>query len=381
MEEYYLDGKADLYFSLLCKRLQSLGYLELYQLISTAHMQVGFGYDSSSNYNETYFGHLLNFYVPSGIFLKTFDKHQEFTNIIEKEFNAIFTNPLGEYIHSVMILPDDDIAPQANSSRFYLHNKLPKVSDEDLERIWGAGTLRIFISHRDSDKIEAKNIQTKLDKFNIASFVAHEDIKVTEEWAKEILRALMTMDICLCLITDDFFESKWTNQEVGFALGRNIPVIPLKTNSNTPDGFISILQAGKYNSKSCADDITTLLLNTKSIPSIVKDSVISSIIASLRNANSWEEAIKIAEFFQYIEKITETQAQGFINVFNSNSQIHASYYLSGYDGYGKKRAYPPLYADFLNRCTDKEYIIEKQGNRVVLIEKMTKTVESNLVPF
>ena len=38
----------------------------------------------------------------------------------------------------------------------------------------------------------------------------------------------MSMDVLLALITKDFDKSNWTAQEIGFVLGRNVPVVQLK---------------------------------------------------------------------------------------------------------------------------------------------------------
>lgn len=381
MSAFALNNKKEFYLSLLLQRLQDIEAHEAYTLINFSEIEI----QESVNYDTWNDGqdiHAVNLRVPKDTFLLNIDDHPKISELIRTEFNKIYRYS-GEHIGAVNILPDENLITTPNTQTIfhYANNKLPSISSYDKERIWGAGALRIFISHRDSDKLEAKNIQTQLEEFNIASFVAHEDIKVTEEWAKEILRALMTMDIFLCLITDDFFDSKWTNQEVGFALGKNIPVLPFKTNLNTPDGFISILQAGKYNKDSCAHDIIGLLTETKSIPSTVKDSIIESIIQSFHGVNSWSEAEKIAELFQYIEKITDAQAQQFIDIFNNNGQINCCYSLSGYDTHGNRRNSSRLYAEFLNRCTDKEYIIEKQGNKIRLMEKPQKSIEIDRVPF
>ena len=66
-----------------------------------------------------------------------------------------------------------------------------------------------------------------------------------EVWKHEIEKGLQTMDVMLALITNDFHKSVWTNQEVGFALGNNIPVISLKLGVTDPNGFLSDKQALK----------------------------------------------------------------------------------------------------------------------------------------
>ena len=63
---------------------------------------------------------------------------------------------------------------------------------EELQRIWGDGGLRVFISHSAERKRFAKDVQGDLRAYGMASFVAHEDIKPLKQWRGEIEKALWT---------------------------------------------------------------------------------------------------------------------------------------------------------------------------------------------
>jgi hypothetical protein len=78
--------------------------------------------------------------------------------------------------------------------------------------------------------------------YSIIGFVAHEDIQPTREWQLEIERALWTMDAFLAIHTAGFKDSFWTQQEIGFALGRGTKIISLKIDEDQT-GFISKKQA------------------------------------------------------------------------------------------------------------------------------------------
>ena len=65
------------------------------------------------------------------------------------------------------------------------------MNDKDtnsLERLWGEGRIRAFISHKAKDKKLANEIKQCLDSYGIASFVSHEDIEPMKEWVAEIER-------------------------------------------------------------------------------------------------------------------------------------------------------------------------------------------------
>lgn len=106
----------------------------------------------------------------------------------------------------------------------------------------GETDFRLFISHLAKDKDKATRLKACLLPHGVSGFVAHEDIHPTLEWQVEIERGLFTMDAMVAVHTPGFSESMWTQQEVGFALGRGVKVISLKMGED-PTGFISKRQA------------------------------------------------------------------------------------------------------------------------------------------
>lgn len=122
---------------------------------------------------------------------------------------------------------------------------LQKPKEDEVAHIWEKGKLRFFISHRDAHKVAAKELGKELSPYGISSFVAHDSIQAMSTWKHEIMKALQTMDACLCFITNDFYESEWTNQEVGFALARGIPIYLYSVDKTDPRGFKLDTQAIK----------------------------------------------------------------------------------------------------------------------------------------
>jgi hypothetical protein len=90
---------------------------------------------------------------------------------------------------------------------------------------WKKNFFKLFLSHISSFKKETAKLQKSLLSYGITSFVAHEDIEPTKEWQSEIEIALKTMDGLASLLTPGFHESKWTDQEVGVAIGRSVPIL------------------------------------------------------------------------------------------------------------------------------------------------------------
>jgi hypothetical protein len=102
--------------------------------------------------------------------------------------------------------------------------------------------FRLFISHIAKHKDKATRLKECLQPYGISGFVAHEDINPTLEWQQEIERALYCMDAMVAIHTPGFSKSYWTQQEIGFAIGKGGKVISLKMGED-PTGFISKHQA------------------------------------------------------------------------------------------------------------------------------------------
>ncbi len=115
-------------------------------------------------------------------------------------------------------------------------------STSDPSDVWGECDLRVFISHLSGEKRKAKELAKELAKYNASAFVAHIDIKPNADWLNTIESALGSMDILLALVTEGFKDSDWTVQEVGFALGKGVPVVAIR-NGMDPFGFFGKWQA------------------------------------------------------------------------------------------------------------------------------------------
>jgi len=107
---------------------------------------------------------------------------------------------------------------------------------------WQDGKLKVFLSHLSKQKSWTSELQEQLAHFGISAFVAHQDIKPTLEWQLQIETALATCDALVALLHEGFHESNWTDQEIGFAMGRGVSVFSIRFGQD-PYGFIGKLQA------------------------------------------------------------------------------------------------------------------------------------------
>jgi nucleoside 2-deoxyribosyltransferase len=127
------------------------------------------------------------------------------------------------------------------------------VQPEEVSHIWEEEKVRVFVSHRDKHKKEVREMCDRLSLRGFSCFVAHESILPMTTWKNEIMKALQTMDACICYITNDFYESEWTNQEVGYAISKGVPIFLYSADKTDPKGFLLDIQAVKSGEKSLVD--------------------------------------------------------------------------------------------------------------------------------
>lgn len=119
-----------------------------------------------------------------------------------------------------------------------------EVTDKE-PGFWKPNRVRVFISHLAKKKITATELRDELSRYGVTSFVAHEDILPSKLWQSEIESALQTCDALVALMETGFHKSMWTDQEVGFALGKGVPVLPVFM-GEMPYGIMGKLQAHKF---------------------------------------------------------------------------------------------------------------------------------------
>lgn len=212
------------------------------------------------------------------------------------------------------------------------------------DQLWGPGSIRVFISHMAEYRALAAQIRDGLTDFEIASFVAHEDIEPTREWQTEIERALFSMDMLVALLTEGFKESNWTDQEVGVAIGRRVPIVSVALGVD-PYGFIGKYQAIRGISKD-RDQILDRILGVLFKIDGVREEAVDAFIKKVAGANSYDHANSLARYLPMIDQLSPDQEQELVKAFNTNSQV--------YDAYGFK----PGIVDHLKRWTGKNYRIE-----------------------
>lgn len=347
-EGFELPKNINNYLATLSKVYGHEGRKQLQEIIVNSQFKIHeeWSYD---NYNGGTYGHALYLIVPETLYIKSVKQKEEIQNKIQKDINEVH-NIQNEYIDKVFfqmeILDDQDWRKESGLLLTGRHI----VSPEAENRIWGEEGFRVFLSHKNEFKKETAELKKRLNLFGVTCFVAHEDIEPTKKWQDEIENALSSMDAFVALITKNFHDSVWTDQEIGFALGRGVPIIPIKFGKN-PYGFI-----GKIQALSCSKDSVAEEIAEETIKLLINhDRMLDAYIKALEKCRNFGEANTIAKILPSINRLSENQVSNLISAFNENAQVYDSNGFKGDRPYkhGKGLAF------HLNRLTGRKYEITR----------------------
>jgi hypothetical protein len=171
-------------------------------------------------------------YTDAGLALRTY------------EFSAPGFDPNYEdaYNYVVEQLEQGSDAQLAEIHRHFFPDDADLAADDDERGNWSAGMFRLFISHTHALRGPAARLSDQLRPWGVDAFVAHDAIEPTRRWQEEIESALRTCDALAPFLSSDFVESRWCDQEVGFAVSRRVLIVPVKIGVD-PYGFIGQYQA------------------------------------------------------------------------------------------------------------------------------------------
>lgn len=198
----------------------------------------------------------------------------------------------------------------------------PDVGDDRALRLWGPQTCRLFLSHVAVHKVAVSDLKRSLRTLGISGFVAHEDIEPTLEWQAEIDVALRSMHAMVALLTPEFHESKWTDQETGAALARGVIVVPVKLGLD-PYGFLGKHQA-LPGDLAKPDELAAAIVGVLEKQPTTGNLVREGLVLGLESASSFANAKLVVSSIEKAGGFLEGQLRRMEASIATNSQVGGS---------------------------------------------------------
>ncbi len=122
---------------------------------------------------------------------------------------------------------------------------------------------RVFISYSHHNLKEAEKIYNIFLNEDMDCFLASEDIKIGETWDEKIFEELVKADIFIIMVSKEYKESFWCNQEVSIGYLKrefnNSLVIPIIIDDTTPYGIFYNIQGVPYSHINSINDFIDII--------------------------------------------------------------------------------------------------------------------------
>ncbi len=296
-------------------------------------------YNTIDNWNGGTYTHTITFRIPEELYERIYNNIDKLQESLCYDINK--NNHLeNESIDKVYIrLNQSDKENWKRNSGFLISTSVPL---EKQGKLWGdVENYKVFISHKVEDKLHASELKKKLIDIGISCFVAHEDIKPTSDWLEEILSALFSADALIALITDKFYESQWTDQEIGCAIGRNIPIYACRL-GNDPHGFIGRFQAISSSWEKLHEHL---------VPYLLKESKMkNAIIHSTKSFDHYASGKFLIDSLRQIQNYDELEIDQLVQNYNNSAYMRNCYALK-----------QGQFISFINQKSKRQFATDKNG--------------------
>ncbi|GAA4401526.1 toll/interleukin-1 receptor domain-containing protein [Tsukamurella soli] len=201
--------------------------------------------------------------------------------------------------------------------------------------------LFLFASHLSSQRVLVHAVGDELARYGIELFVAHDSIEPDSSWHDEIVGALDRCDGGIAFLHQGFRESQWCDQEVGWLLGRHVPVLSLKFDL-APYGPLGKHQAQTARNLS-AEAIAIQLLERIAAKPTFRTHLGRSLVNAMAKSPNFRTTDAIWKHLREFDDLTASQFFALIAAANNNNQVYKA--NSPHDG---GRPYAEVIEEFVN---------------------------------
>jgi hypothetical protein len=185
---------------------------------------------------------------------------------------------------------------------------------------WGQGNVKLFMSHLAAHQKFVESVGAHLSLYGVSCFVAHVSIEPSEEWYEVIETALRSCDAMAAFLHPGFHESNWCDQELGFAMARRVPILPISIGV-LPYGFMGKLQAAR-----CGPDETNWKVAEKVIQWLIRvpstqTALAEGLVTAFERASSYSDTRWIYGALSGMPAFTPIQLKRLEAATKDNSQV------------------------------------------------------------
>lgn len=169
--------------------------------------------------------------------------------------------------------------------------------------------LAVFLSYREEESGEgveqAQALREDLLRYGVDAHMARHDVSPMADLPHTVMELIRSSSALVCLASEGFSSSPWCQQEVGFALGRGIPVFWAKLcATETPTGLLTGQLAHQpSNGKPTTKAVTDWLVQQ----SALRTELVASLGQGLSASRSYSDSRTLARLLLGIGTLTQDE--------------------------------------------------------------------------
>lgn len=219
------------------------------------------------------------------------------------------------------------------------------ASDEPTTLATEPEPLNLFASHLTKQKELVHQVADILRAWGITMFVAHDDIEPDAEWHAAIEAALQRADAGVVFLYPGIAQSSWCDQEIGWLLGRGVPVRALKFSGQDPYGPLGKQQALTVHATATARLVAVMILDWAEQRPALAGQTRASLVSALANSGSFDKTNAVWGRIEHLSGLTGPQVAVAASAIRDNDQVYGAEYRQAGPNYGK--SFPEVALRFL----------------------------------
>lgn len=190
-----------------------------------------------------------------------------------------------------------------------------------------AQPLQLFASHLHEQAGLVRDVAEQLDRSGVGLFVAHVDIEPGDDWHRTIELNLSTCDGGVAFLRPGFIESRWCDQEVGWLLGRPVPVLGIRF-SQDPYGPLGRVQAIAGDGRSVAALASAILAWVAAQPQLSRQ-LVASTVEAMGASGSFSHSDELWARIRSSDDLTRNEVGKIATALRDNNQLRGESRLPG----------------------------------------------------
>lgn len=191
--------------------------------------------------------------------------------------------------------------------------------------------MRVFLSYHEDEEGDscALVLREELGILGINAIMAKHSIRPGANWAQTILDHLEESSALLCIASRGYTKSPWCQQEIGWAIGRDIPALWVRYNSTEHSvGFLmanqELIPTDSLNQAEIAREVCTWLATHQK----THEEARASLLRALAGSSTYQQTRDIASVLATLGSLTDDEWRQIDEAAENNRQVGEAYYYS-----------------------------------------------------